>query len=188
MKAAVAVAVALAGCADPGSGATRKDCEAVLAHLVVLESDTTPVVCRFHHACGGDDEAKFLAACPEVLSRRELGCYQRATTVAAADACLDRVALAARIDTGVVEPTDDYEGWTWEQSPVRRALGKLRILKDEACGCRDAACADRVEQRFQQLSARWEARGEKPSQLEEREGERIYAQYTECLRVAAAAY
>jgi hypothetical protein len=195
VKAALALAVVLAGCADDRAGTSRRDCEAVLAHLVVLEGDSTPILCRFHPDCGGDEEDKFLDRCPSVLSRRELGCYQRATTIGAADSCLDRVELAARIDTGVVEESERsygggggfQDGLSWHRSPEEEALASFRRLRDDACDCRDRACAERVEEKFRRLLTRFEADHGKPSEDLEREGERIYRQYSNCLEAARTA-
>jgi len=194
VRAAIALALLVPACAVERAGPSRQDCEAVLAHLVVLESATIPVMCRFHAGCGGDEEDLFLQRCPAVLSRRELGCYQRATSIDAADACLARDALAARIDTGVVEARDhgdDAEGWhddawAWNRSPEEQALAGLRDLRDDACRCHDRACAERVEQRFMTLVEHWESRHGKPSESLEREGERIYSLYSDCLEAARA--
>jgi hypothetical protein len=99
---------ALAGCADEGSDRpTRHDCEAVLAHLIVLETSAVDAwgmpaktMCKYHPSCDGSERKRFVQMCPKVLSRRELRCYQRATSLNLADACLPRTELDARIMTG----------------------------------------------------------------------------------------
>jgi hypothetical protein len=104
----VVLLVALAGCADDTSDRpTRHDCEAVLAHLIVLETPAvdswgSPVktLCKYHPSCDGSERKRFMQMCPKVLSRRELRCYQRATSLTLADACLPRTELDERIMTG----------------------------------------------------------------------------------------
>lgn len=100
--------LAITGCADePGDRPSRHDCEAVLAHLIVLETPAVdpwgmPVktLCKYHPSCDGSERKRFMQMCPKVLSRRELRCYQRATSLNLADACLPRSELDARIMTG----------------------------------------------------------------------------------------
>ena len=107
-RSSVLVALALAGCADEGDDRpTRHDCEAVLAHLIVLETPAvdawgSPVktLCKYHPSCDGSERRRFMQMCPKVLSRRELRCYQRATSLDLADACLPRSELDERIMTG----------------------------------------------------------------------------------------
>lgn len=103
------VVLALSGCADDGDRdrPSRHDCEAVLAHLIVLETPAvdawgSPVktLCKYHPSCDGSERKRFVQMCPKVLSRREVRCYQRATSLNLADACLPRSELDARIMTG----------------------------------------------------------------------------------------
>lgn len=104
----VALLLVLAACGDEASDRpSRHDCEAVLAHLIVLETPAVdpwglPVktMCKYHPACDGSERKRFMEMCPKVLSRRELRCYQRATSLALADACLPRSELDERIMTG----------------------------------------------------------------------------------------
>lgn len=181
----------LAAC-DPGTlRPTSDDCEAVLARLVLLEADTTPVMCKYHPGCSGEDDDKFLEVCPKVISRREQVCYLRATSLAEADACLDRETFAKRIETGVVEETAArHASGRWDDglymdfSPEARALAELRQIRDEACACGDPTCADRVSDKLRMLAERWERTGEDPSPSVEREGQRVYAAYERCVEKA----
>lgn len=189
-----AALLALAACDGAKASVSARDCEDVLAHLIVLERDSTPVMCRYHPDCGGDDEDAFLATCPKVLARRELRCYQRATTVTAADACLDRVAFAERIETGEVEDGAEVSGRAWRgfdplaaKSPIERAMAQLGDLRDDACACHDAGCAATIEARFRTLVERWSAVFDdkmEPDEAQKAEGERISRQYFDCLEAA----
>jgi hypothetical protein len=116
------VLLALVGCADEASDRpSRHDCEAVLAHLIVLETPAVdpwgmPVktLCKYHPSCDGAERKRFMQMCPKVLSRRELRCYQRATSLSLADACLPRSELDARIMTGdASRGGQSYGGPAW---------------------------------------------------------------------------
>jgi hypothetical protein len=104
----LALAAIAAGCdAEASDRPSRHDCEAVLAHLIVLEQPAVdpwgaPVetLCKYHPSCDGSERKRFMAMCPRVLSRRELRCYQRATSLAHADQCLPRAELDRRVQTG----------------------------------------------------------------------------------------
>lgn len=152
---AAVILLALAGC-DPGTARVSAGaCEDVLAHLVVLERDAAdPAMCPFHAKCEGSEHDQFAAQCPRVLTRRELGCYQRATTLAAANACLPLTAFAERITTGErVEPAPLGEtkyGWSLRPNDQRAVmLGELERIRDAACACTDPTCllgvGDRVD-------------------------------------------
>jgi len=152
---ALAIVAGLAGC-EPGRAAvSRGDCEAVLAHLVALERDVSePAVCKYHGKCEGSEEARYLEQCPRVLSRREVGCYQRATSLRAAEACLPLVALAARIDTGQRGEAEDDDardgGAAWIRPGDRAALmlRELEQIRDATCACTDATCRVEAQDRM----------------------------------------
>ena len=188
----LALVLVLGACDGARLQPTADDCQAVLAHLVVLEADSTPVMCKYHPNCSGEDDDHFLSACPKVLTRQEQLCYQHATTIVEADACLEREVLAKRIDTGEVEELITYGATGWDDglyldfSPEARALAELRTFRDDACQCGDRTCADRVSDRLRTLMERWEKVGDRASKSIEREGQRVFGQYERCLEAARA--
>ena len=159
------LAVALAACSGEGdNGVSRQDCEAVIAHLVVLEklgNEPHGPMCKYHLACDGGDRHRWMDVCPRVLTRKEQRCYQRATSLSSADDCLARSDLDERIQAGTQFGGDSYGGSKWlgvgggpAATPEERALRDLDDLKDDACKCRDADCATKVEDRFQDIAGR----------------------------------
>jgi hypothetical protein len=97
------VVASLAACTGDDGGVSRAECEAVIAHLVVLERAdglADGPMCKYHSSCDGRARRQFLDMCPRVLTSREARCYQRATTTRSADDCLPRELLDVRIATG----------------------------------------------------------------------------------------
>jgi len=92
--------VVVAACGGGGDDRpSRHECEAALAHLIVLEAPGG-TLCKYHPACDGTQRRRFVDECPRVMSQRELRCYQRATSLELADICLPRAVLDARIQGG----------------------------------------------------------------------------------------
>ena len=107
----LALLATLGACDDgPGDRPARHDCEAVLAHLLVLEDGADLTMCKYHPSCDGSERKRFMAMCPKVLTRREARCYQRATSLAHADLCLPRADLDARIQGGGAAPRPTWLG------------------------------------------------------------------------------
>jgi hypothetical protein len=156
--------VALGACGEGGEEElSRQECEAVAAHLVVLEklegAEGGPM-CKYHRFCDGADRRVFLQTCPRVMSRKQAHCYQRATSLAGADDCMPRLELDARVQAagrgdGYGYGGSTFLGTTGGSRPQDRALRDLTALREDACRCRDDACATQIENRFQDLAHRF---------------------------------
>jgi hypothetical protein len=154
------IAVAwLAACGEAGAaGPDPAECEAVLTHLVVLEGakdGSDGPLCKYHPRCGNapEEAEKFVKQCPRVLSRVEAGCYLRATSLTEVDACLIRSELDDRIQRGKRGPAAaelEAPAWLGEGGGTLgdRVLRRVEGHARQACGCRDAACARQVRDRF----------------------------------------
>lgn len=150
------VAFALAACGG-GDGLSRADCDAVLAHLVVLESaggESWGPMCKYHASCDGSDAPRWAAACPRAISRDEATCLQRATSLPAADGCVLRDELDARIQAGD-RGGGGFPGRAVADDTSGGALGELVALRDDACRCHDTACASTMLDRYAEQARRY---------------------------------
>lgn len=144
--------VALVACSSEGGRVRKRECEAVLAHLTALErGETDQPMCKYHADCAGDEAAKFERNCTRVLTAAQADCYLLSTSLDDADDCLRRDVFDDELRTGhraggkgkTSSPDDPWSGSN-DHSP----LGEMRRIKDQACACKDKACADAVQERF----------------------------------------
>jgi hypothetical protein len=162
-RAAVALVLAIAGCGGDADRLDRRTCDAVLAHLVVLEQRAEGPggpLCKYHPSCGGTAQRQWQARCPIVVSRGTARCYQGATSLTSADDCLPRAELDDRIQAatgGDLYGGDEPPPWMAGaiRGPTDRALDELGRLRRDACGCGDRACADEVTERLDAWTMRY---------------------------------
>jgi hypothetical protein len=154
LVAAVFVVVTLAACGGDESRVRRRECDAVLAHLVVLErGEVDQPMCKYHPDCDGERADRYVKSCSKVLTRTQADCYLRATTLDGADECLPRHDFDDAIRTGqrsdrARDPGDD-DPW-YGRGSDRSSLGQMRAIRDDACACKDYACAERMQKRFEE--------------------------------------
>jgi hypothetical protein len=153
----VMLALALAACGGGEERVRRRDCEAVLAHLVVLEKgESDQPMCKYHPDCDGERADRFARSCTKVLTRDQADCYLVATTLDEADDCLRRDMFDDSLRTGRRAGSkasgkggDD----PWFGGGGGSPLSQLRRMRDDACACKDATCANEVQQRFTDWAA-----------------------------------
>lgn len=155
MRSVAVALVLLSACGGGEDRARGRDCEAVLAHLVVLEKgELDQPMCKYHPSCDGERADRYDRTCPKVLTRKQASCYLRATNVDDADDCLDRDSFDDAIRTGRRSKRGGGGDDPWTGSGSKTMLGQMEDLRDDACACKDKACADAVQKDFEEWARR----------------------------------
>jgi hypothetical protein len=182
-----ALALAAAGCAGESERVSLRDCEALLAHLTVLEQrdwGRDGPLCKYHPSCDGRAHRDFLEQCPKVVEPPELRCYRKATSLTEAEACGPRAELDERIQsaaTGAATYGGDPAPWLGAAGEGGdRRLSTLTGLRERACACTSAGCSEEVAG---ELDA-WKRRHGDPESKREIE---LDLQIGYCLRSAPSA-
>ncbi len=151
----LAIALALAACSGDDDRVRRRDCDAVLAHLVVLEKgESDQPMCKYHPDCDGERADRYVRACTDVLTRAQADCYLRATTLDDADDCLRRDMFDDAIRTGQrAGSKSSGRGRSGGDDPWFGGGGsptsQMRRIRDAACACKDKDCSDAVQRRME---------------------------------------